>query len=150
MLRSTVLLCCALTAVLGTTACSSSESDTAAARPAASTAPSESAPAGSAPSESAPATSPSASPAAPAEAAGPAQIVIQSFDYEVPATVEAGAVIEVTNEDAEAHTVTLADSDISIVVAGGETVQMTAPAEAGEYGISCEVHGGMEATLVVV
>lgn len=101
------------------------------------------------PSAAAEASAPPASASPEAEApAEPVTITISDFEYAVPESVSAGAEIEVVNEDAEAHTVTLADGGPSIVVQGGATGTFTAPA-AGSYAIVCQFHGSMTAELVV-
>ena len=55
----------------------------------------------------------------------------------------------VVNKDGEAHTVTLAGTNVTVVIQGGETAKLTAPAKAGKYKISCDFHGSMAAVLVV-
>lgn len=103
------------------------------------------------PTESPTATAPAtASPAAPTTP--PAEVLsitIDDFDYSVPPSVPAGATVRVVNEDREVHTVTLRGlAGPSLVVPGGSTATLTAPA-AGTYEIVCDFHGGMTATLVV-
>lgn len=83
---------------------------------------------------------------APAEAP---TITITGFEYDVPASVRAGTEVQVVNEDREAHTVTLSGGGPSVVVPGGATATLTAPAEAGSYRVGCQFHGGMTAELVV-
>ena len=142
--RAHLLASLAVVAVL-TTACGSADDGTAALEPAAS------------PSTSATAASPSTSPA-PAEASAPSSapagaqpvtVTISGFDYGVPDAVPAGAELTVVNEDAEAHTFTVRDGE-SVVVQGGKTATVAAPAAAGTYEVVCDLHGGMTATLVVV
>ena len=101
---------------------------------------------------SAPAT-PSAtpSPAAPAprpSAAG-ATITISSFEYLVPAQVRPGERITVVNEDREAHTVTVDRGAVRLTVLPGATAVLDAPAGVGEHAVTCDLHGGMDAVLVV-
>jgi plastocyanin len=135
-------------AVVGllTTACGSADEATAALDPAASPATSATAPTPSSPSPtSAEVSAPSSAPAV----AEPATITISSFEYGVPDSVPAGAELAVVNEDAEAHTFTVRDGE-SVVVQGGMTVTVAAPAAAGLYEVVCDFHGGMTATLVVV
>lgn len=142
------LLAAVASVALLTAACSSSEE----AAPGPASLPTTAAPApettSAAPTGSAPATaveSPTASPAA----VEPASITIEGFEYEVPASVQPGAQVQVTNQDSEAHTVTLDDGGDAVVVQGGSTVSFTAPAEPGTYTIVCDFHGGMSAELVV-
>lgn len=128
------------------TACSSSSGGSAAgtaASPAAA-APTTSAPAASAPGALAPAV-----PSTPAAAAA-STITIKNFAYDVPASVPAGANVMIVNKDGEAHTVTLGgDAKVKVVVQGGSTGMLTAPAKAGNYPITCDFHGNMHGRLVV-
>jgi plastocyanin len=121
---------------LVTPACSSSGEDPPAAGPASTTV---------APDPGTGDASPTAS-SAPVQAAG---ITIEGFDYRVPGAVEPGADVQVTNNDSEAHTVTLESAGPSVVVQGGSTTTFTAPADPGTYSIVCDFHGGMTAELVV-
>jgi len=90
---------------------------------------------------SAPATTPAVAGAA---------ISIKDFIFTVPASVPAGASITVTNNDSEAHTVTSKDGGFDVKVAGrGGTAQLTAPAKAGSYKLTCDFHANMAGTLVV-
>ena len=137
-----------------TTACGSEPT---AAPPGAAPSPAAPSPAGPSPAGPSPAASSgpaSPSPAAPAAptAAAPASaatLTIQDFEYDVPSTVAAGAEVRVVNQDGEAHTVTLKGTDVAVVVQGGATVVLTAPAKAGTYQIGCDFHGSMSAELVV-
>ena len=142
------LLVAVATVALLTAACSSSDegppvsaSPSPTATPAPPTTPA--APTGSAPATAAPA--PTAS-SAPVEPAG---ITIEGFDYDVPASVPPGAEVQITNNDSEAHTVTLENDGPSVVVQGGATTTFTAPAQPGTYKLFCEFHGNMSAELVV-
>lgn len=104
------------------------------------------------PAAAAPAT-PSAPAAQPSTSAQPQAetVTIESFEYEVPESVPAGARFRVTNEDDEAHTLTLGGgADVQVVVPKGGTVTVKAPSEAGSYPIVCDFHGGMTSELVVV
>ena len=138
--------------VLLAAACSSADDGAASARPTA-PAPSPSASASQeaapSPEEAAP-TTPAAAAPTEAAAAPPATVTIAGFDYSVPPSVPAGAELKVTNEDREAHTFTLSGGGgVQVVVPGGATVSVTAPAKAGRYPIVCDFHGGMTADLVV-
>ncbi len=67
----------------------------------------------------------------------------------VPASVPAGSTITITNNDAEAHTVTSKPGGFDVKVAGrGGTAQLTAP-QAGSYSLTCDFHANMSGTLVV-
>jgi plastocyanin len=65
-------------------------------------------------------------------------------------TAGAGATVAVTNEDGATHTVT-SDDDAweEVSVAGGESGELTAPSEPGDYAFHCEIHSSMTGTLVV-
>ena len=97
---------------------------------------------------------PAASSAAPS-ANGSAQttaavIAIKDFKYEVPSSVNPGAMVTVTNADSAPHTFTAKDKGgFDIEVPGGATVIFQAPDGAGEYGIICSLHPQMTGTLVV-
>ena len=132
--------------VLLTTACSGSGTAPTAAAPTASG--SGTPAAGGEPTSAAPTTAPSAGPAAAAPSPAPT-ITIAGFDYDVPASVEAGGQVQVVNEDAEAHTVTLRGAGAPLVVQPGSTATLTAPSRAGSWEIVCDFHAGMTATLVV-
>lgn len=121
--------------------------------PAAAPSPSSSVPSSSAPSSSAPSSgSPSPAVAAsPSTAAAAAPTIsIRDFRYAVPASVPSGAALQVVNEDRQAHTVTLGGGgDGQVVVQGGKTVTLNAPAKPGTYSLTCDFHGDMRAQLVV-
>ena len=79
-----------------------------------------------------------------------AAIAIKDFMFTVPASVPAGASLTITNNDSEAHTVTSKDGGFDVKVAGrGGTAQLTAPAKAGSYKLTCDFHANMSGTLVV-
>ena len=97
---------------------------------------------------SAPAPAPVASgaPGSPA----PIVIAIADFDFGPPRTVLAGAVVQVTNADAAAHTVTAEDGAFDTgSVDGGSAVSFTAPAVPGTYEFHCDIHPEMTSSLVV-
>lgn len=112
-------------------------------------------PAGSAPASSAvtrETASPSASPGAastPSAAVAPAEITIKGFKYQGPESVAPGAVITVTNEDVEAHTVTADQGGAFDAAAKVGTQTFMAPTEPGSYPFHCLFHGNMHGTLVV-
>ncbi|WP_458779776.1 cupredoxin domain-containing protein [Arthrobacter sp. D3-16] len=97
---------------------------------------------------------PAASSAAPS-ADGPAQaadgvITIKDFKYEVPASVNPGSMVTVTNADSAPHTLTVKDEGgFDFEVPGGGTVIFAAPDAPGEYEIICSFHPQMSGTLVV-
>ncbi len=77
-------------------------------------------------------------------------ISIKDFMFSVPASVAPGAMIMITNNDNEAHTVTSKDGGFDVKVAGrGGTAQLTAPTKAGSYPLTCDFHANMSGTLVV-
>lgn len=77
-------------------------------------------------------------------------IHIHDFSYTVPASVPAGAQVEVMNMDGEAHTVT-ADSGggFAVRVPAGQTMTFIAPTKPGRYPFHCEYHSNMHGTLIV-
>lgn len=91
-------------------------------------------------------------PAAPAPAGAPAPvaITIADFSFGAPRTVAAGAVVQVTNADAAAHTLTAEDGTFDTgSVDEGTTVSFTAPAVSGTYEFFCDIHPTMTGQLVV-
>ena len=94
--------------------------------------------------------SPSASPSATTSAAATVRMI--DFEYEVPASVPAGAQVVVVNDDAEAHTFTLKGGpEVRLIVPPrGASLSFTAPTQPGTYEVVCEFHGGMTTSLVVV
>ncbi len=93
-------------------------------------------------------TSMSSSAAAPTSAA--ASITIKSFAFTVSGPAAAGAMVKVTNNDGEAHTVT-ADSGkaFDVTVQPGKSATFTAPSKAGTYKFHCNFHSDMHGTLTV-
>ena len=110
--------------------------------------PSTPAPLTSAPLTTGPATPPPAGTVpVPAE---PITIVIKDFTYKVPASIPAGASVNVENEDSEAHTVTApGTAGLDVNVKGTASALFNAPAQAGRYPIVCRFHGNMKTTLVI-
>lgn len=85
------------------------------------------------------------------QAAGAAttQGTIQGFQFQLPASVQAGDTITWTNKDSAPHTVTSDTAGVfDVSVAAGATADLKAPA-AGSYAFHCNVHPNMKATLVV-
>jgi plastocyanin len=97
------------------------------------------------PSEAPPQTTASAAPAAPA-----AEITIDNFTFDSPASVPAGATIAVKNADPAEHSVTADSGDVfNVEVEAGATATFTAPTEPGSYPYHCSYHPMMHGTLVV-
>ena len=92
----------------------------------------------------------SATPGSSSAPAAAATITIKSYGYTVPATVKAGAMVMIKNEDPVAHTVT-ADSSggFDVTVPGNGTAMLTAPSKAGSYKFHCTYHSNMHGTLKV-
>ena len=101
-----------------------------------------------------PAADDAASLPAPAAVAGgaPASVEIRIADYSFgqPRTVEAGAVVQVSNADAEAHTLTAEDGTFDTgSVDEGTVVSFTAPTVPGTYSFYCDIHPSMTGSLVL-
>jgi plastocyanin len=102
-----------------------------------------------------PADDDEAVPAAPpaslsAGAPAPVGIRIADFSFGEARTVPAGAVVQVTNADAAAHTLTAEDGTFDTgSVDEGTTVSFTAPATPGTYEFFCDIHPTMTGELVV-
>lgn len=140
-LKARMLTISAAGLLVALTGCGSSASTTDATAPSASSTTS-----GTSPTTST-ATSPAPSSSAPA--AEPVMITIKDFMYTVPASVAPGAVVTVTNQDSQNHTVTSGGAfDVNVTGRGG-TATFTAPSKAGSYPIICKYHANMAATLVV-
>ncbi len=77
-------------------------------------------------------------------------ITIKNFGYTVSGSAAAGSQVKVTNNDAEAHTVT-ADSGkaFDVTIQPGKTANFAAPATAGSYKFHCSFHSNMHGTLTV-
>jgi plastocyanin len=100
-------------------------------------------PADKATSVPAPATQPGGAPAT-------ATITISNFDFGPPRTVSAGAVVQVGNADAEAHTVTARNGAFDTgSVDEGTIVSFRAPTVPGTYEFYCDIHSSMTGQLVV-
>jgi plastocyanin len=96
-------------------------------------------------------TTPAPPPASEAGGApAPAAIQIADFSFGRPRTVRAGAVVQVSNADAEAHTLTAEDGAFDTgSVDEGTVVSFTAPTVPGTYSFSCDIHPSMTGSLVV-
>ena len=105
---------------------------------------SDGAPATGAPATGAPAVGASAQ--APAAAA----IEIADFSFSGSRTATAGAVVQVSNADGTAHTLTARDGAFDTgAVDAGTTVAFTAPGAPGTYDYFCAIHPSMTGSLVV-
>lgn len=83
--------------------------------------------------------------------AAAAVVTIKNFAYEVPASVQPGAMVKVTNSDQVAHTVTADQSDslFNVTVDPGGSATFAAPSKPGSYKFHCTYHSNMHGTLVV-
>jgi plastocyanin len=88
---------------------------------------------------------------APSAAPAPDTIVIKNCAVEpMTLTVAPGAMITVDNQDGAVHTVTATNKAFDTGnVAGGQKLQLAAPATPGTYPYLCSIHQYMTATLVV-
>lgn len=77
-------------------------------------------------------------------------ILIEAFVYVVPATLPAGSMVTVRNEDHADHTVTADDGSFSVFVAGDASDTFIVPTVAGSYPFFCRVHPDMRGELRVV
>ena len=78
-----------------------------------------------------------------------ATMTISSFEFVVPPPVPPGAQVTVVNQDREAHTVTVDRGAIRLTVPPGRTAVFTAPSGAGPHPLTCDLHAGMDAVLLV-
>ncbi len=84
-----------------------------------------------------------------ASSATPVVISIKDFMFVVPASVKAGSVIMLRNDDTANHTVTSTSGGFDVKVeGGGGTAMLTAPG-VGSYELTCDYHANMKARLVV-
>jgi plastocyanin len=77
------------------------------------------------------------------------EVTIADFAFPDTVEAEAGATVRFKNDDDADHTVTADDGDFDVEVPGGESAELTAPDEPGEYTFHCELHPNMTSTLVV-
>jgi plastocyanin len=83
------------------------------------------------------------------DAAGTGGIVIAGFAFNA-VTAAGGDPVSVVNEDSTTHTVTSDDDAFEEVsLGGGESGELTAPSEPGEYPYHCEIHRNMTGVLTV-
>lgn len=97
-----------------------------------------------------PGTAPASSPGASSgSTAGDGGIVIKNFVYSpIPAEVNLGESITVTNEDRAAHTLTVPGGVDSGNLAQGKSFTFT-PTEAGDLDYLCDIHQYMKGRIVV-
>jgi plastocyanin len=79
-----------------------------------------------------------------------ADLTISGSQFQL-SPVEAGSEITVANQDGIPHTLTADDGGFDTgQISGGGTATFSAPDEAGEHPVHCEIHPTMTATLEVV
>ena len=89
-------------------------------------------------------------PPAPVGGGAGVRVDIAGFSFGEPRTAAPGAVVEVANADAAAHTLTASGGAFdSGVVEQGAVGSFVAPAEPGTYDFYCEIHPSMTGSLVV-
>ena len=77
-------------------------------------------------------------------------ITIENFDFGQPRTVSGGADVQVSNADAEAHTMTARNGAFDTgSVDEGTSVSFKAPSVPGTYEFYCDIHPSMTGQLVV-
>jgi plastocyanin len=75
---------------------------------------------------------------------------IKDFMYKGAMSVKPGQMVMVTNDDAEAHTLTSDDSGMfAVTVQPGATAMFDAPTKPGSYAYHCDFHANMHGSLVV-
>lgn len=75
-------------------------------------------------------------------------ISITNFVFTVPENVMEGDLVQMKNNDAEAHNLMPLDESFSIDVAAGETVDLPLLGK-GTYQFHCHIHPDMMGTLVI-
>jgi plastocyanin len=99
--------------------------------------------------DASPPTAASATPSIGASRASSSGIAIANFTFSS-ATVAPGAVVVVTNNDGETHTVTAKQRAFdSRPIGGGKRGSITAPTARGTYAFVCTIHPSMKGQLVV-
>ena len=89
-------------------------------------------------------------PAPPPPRDAAATIQIADFAFSGARTAVGGSVVQVTNADAAAHTLTATSGAFDTgVVDQGATASFTAPVDPGTYEFTCEIHPSMTGSLVV-
>lgn len=101
-------------------------------------------------SSAAPAVSTPTTTTAPSAAKGATgtTLTISNFMFSA-LTVKAGQLVTVTNQDAVAHTVNVHGTAIDVSVPANGQATFAAPATAGSYPLSCDIHPAMHGTLTV-
>jgi plastocyanin len=80
----------------------------------------------------------------------PTAVTIEDFAFHGPSSVAPGAEVTVTNQDAEAHTLTADGSGgFDVKIDPGASATFTAPTKPGSYPFHCTYHGNMQGTLTV-
>ncbi len=78
----------------------------------------------------------------------PDTVTINNFKFQLPASVQAGAKITVTNQDSTDHTFSDKGNAFDVTVKAKSSATLTAP-KAGSYSVYCKFHPYMTGTLVV-
>lgn len=81
----------------------------------------------------------------PAES-GDALLEVTDFSFS-DVNAPAGGTVEVVNSSGGSHTVTADDGAFDEPLGADDTIELTVPAEPGEYPFHCEIHPDMTATL---
>jgi plastocyanin len=80
--------------------------------------------------------------------AGAGGVAIKSFAFTTH-PVNAGAMVNVSNADPTAHTVSADNGEFNVQVDPSGKTSFTAPAKPGTYAFHCNIHTTMKATLTV-
>jgi plastocyanin len=101
-------------------------------------------------SPKAPVSKPASASAGQSVSTAAATITIKAFGYKVSGAAAAGSMIEVRNDDPEAHTVTADENKaFDVTIQGGKTAMLKAPSKAGTYKFHCTFHSNMHGALTV-
>jgi plastocyanin len=77
-------------------------------------------------------------------------VVIADLAFSIPSGLDAGATVTVENDDSTTHTFTADGGEFDTGnIAGGESTEITLPAEPGDYDVHCEIHPSMSGTVTV-
>jgi plastocyanin len=77
---------------------------------------------------------------------GDATLEVTEFSF-TDVAAPAGGTLEVVNTSGGSHTVTADDGAFDEPLGADDTIEVTVPAEPGEYPFHCEIHPDMTATL---